>query len=89
MRVLFFIPAYSTCFCPCGESDSFLEPREIYHKGFCKHSMCVASVDPANAKGIVLNFSSAKEFGEERAEQCGPGTNSSACFLLPQNLGDS
>ena len=65
---MFFIPTYSTCFTPCGESNSFLELREIYRKGFCEHSLCMASVDPENAKGVVLNFHSAKEFGEERAE---------------------
>lgn len=51
--------------------------------------MCVAIVDPMNAKGIVLNCNSAKEFGKERADQWGRGPKPSILFLLPQKLGDS
>lgn len=43
--------------------------------------MCVAGVDSANAKGVVLNYSSSKGFREERAEQWEPGIS-----LLPASF---
>lgn len=41
-------------------------------QGFNKQ--CVANVDPVDAKGIVLNYSSVEEFWEERAELWEQGT---------------
>lgn len=50
----FSIPTYSVCFCPCGELNSFLGPREMYQKGF--HKLVCGQRGPSVGQGHCVDL---------------------------------
>lgn len=72
---MFFFPL-SNWFLSMWRVKFFPGAERHLSQGFNKQ--CVANVDPVDAKGIVLNYSSVEEFWEERAKLWEQGTKLSS-----------